>query len=130
MKSRTFPALLGLLIAGIAIVNALAIHYAWYWSIRPLDMPMHFLGGLWLAGSALWLRFKSHQPEFFQALAWGFGAALAIGVAWEVYESLVSWVAIGRILDIYDTMSDISFDILGGITASILIVFVGQYNKK
>ena len=130
MKSRTFPALLGLLIAGIAVVNTLAIHYSWYWSIRSLDMPMHFLGGVWLAGSALWLRFRVYQSQSLsQILAWGLGTAVVVGVAWEVYESTVSLIATGQIHDIYDTMSDIFFDIIGGIAASLVVVFLNNHNK-
>ncbi len=59
MPTRPFPHVLVALILAIAVVNAFAHYHYWYWTMRWFDMPMHFAGGMWLAGVAIWWRFFS-----------------------------------------------------------------------
>lgn len=126
MFSRPYPRSLGLLIIVIAVVNVMAVHFFWYWRMRWFDMPMHFLGGVWLAGTFLWFRFLSsdflEKPKTFRrTCAWGVLAALGIGLGWEVYESVVSLATIGRINAIPDTLSDLWFDALGGFVGASIV---------
>ena len=81
MKSKSFPVTLALVLFLIAIVNGLAQYHHWYWTMRRFDMPMHFTGGAWLAGVALWARFFSgkfmgEMRSFKHVLLWGLGVAL------------------------------------------------------
>ena len=128
MFSRPFPRSLIALIVFIAIVNIVAIQYFWYWRMRWLDMPMHFLGGVWLAGTILWFRFFSHPlletpKNFSRVLFWGILGAFVIGLGWEVYESAVSLVTIGKINAIRDSLSDLCFDMIGGFVGAVIVWF-------
>jgi len=40
-----FPITLVIFLVAIALVNAFADVYHWYWTMRWFDMPMHFAGG-------------------------------------------------------------------------------------
>lgn len=87
---------------------------------------MHFLGGLWLAGTMLWFRFFSStfllkKRSVGQIFGWGVGAALGVGLGWEIYEASVGMVATGKINAISDTLSDLCFDALGGLVGSMIV---------
>ncbi len=139
MQLRPIPRLLVVLILAIAIVNALALQYSWYWLMRWFDMPMHFAGGVWLAGVALWWRFFSGKfPEdgprgtvisFAPLLLWGVGTALGIGLAWEGYEALISVISGEDINAMMDTLSDLCFDMFGGlVVASVVWIRRDKFN--
>lgn len=132
MQSRSFPRVLVVLIVAIAIVNAFAEHYYWYWRLREFDMPMHFAGGIWLAGTALWWRFFSGRFTVSMntkaIFAWAIMGALGVGLVWEVYEAGVSYVTVGHINDMWDTMSDLIFDTLGGFTVASAVWIKQKYN--
>lgn len=117
-----------LLVVAIAVVQIFAESYHWYWLMRWLDMPMHFAGGLWVAGVVLWWRFFSGKfalaPLTIRPLfIWAVMGAVGIGVLWEVYEAGVSYLTVGHMNDIFDTFSDLVFDILGGLTAASIVYF-------
>lgn len=126
MKSSTsqIPTSLTFLLIIIALVNGLAEAYHWYWTMRWFDMPMHFAGGSWLAGMVAWWVYfrKGISPQRFSLLL---GVCLlgafSIGVVWEVYEAAVSFLTVGHMNNIPDTLGDILFDILGGTTVAVLI---------
>ncbi len=133
MPTRLFPRALVVLILAIAIVNAFAQYYYWYWTMRWFDMPMHFAGGMWLAGVAIWWRFfagRSNPPEdgprgneknLWLLLSWGVGAAFIVGLAWEAYEAVVALATKGYINAMSDTISDLGFDILGGLVVVAIV---------
>ena len=134
MQSRPFPSALVALILAIAGVNALAQEHSWYWTMRWFDMPMHFAGGVWLAGAALWFRFFSGRFQTasttFNSLAlWGVGASFGVGFAWEVYEGIVSLIMRGHLNAMPDTLGDLAFAILGGLVVS-LVVYVKLKNQN
>lgn len=133
MQSRPFPRVLVVLVVAIAIVNAFAEHYYWYWHMKEFDMPMHFAGGVWLAGTALWWRFFSGRFTTLMSakamFAWAIGGALGVGFAWEVYEAVVAYFTVGHMNDILDTLSDLVFDTLGGI-AAVGILWIRTHNKQ
>lgn len=105
----------------IAVVNGLADTYHWYWTMRWLDMPMHFAGGAWLAGFGVWWQYRRNglTPGGIQVLL---GVCLvfafSIGFLWEAYEAVVSYLTVGHMNAIPDTLSDLLFDILGSITVA------------
>ncbi len=126
MQLRPFPYTLLVLILAIAVVNAFAQYHYWYWTMRWFDMPMHFAGGMWLAGVAIWWRFFSGKfpdtrDRLLYLLMWGVGSAFIVGLAWEVYEAVVALATKGYINATADTISDLSFDILGGLVVACII---------
>lgn len=123
MQSRPFPRVLVALVVAIAVVNAFAEHYYWYWLMRWFDMPMHFAGGIWLAGVVLWWRFFSGRfPSATSSGAafflWAVLGALGVGLLWEIYEAGISYMTVGHINAWKDTFSDLGFDTLGGVVAA------------
>lgn len=126
MHTRPFPKRLLILLVFIGVVNFLAIEYYWYWRLRWFDMPMHFLGGLWLAGVIIWFRFFSSRfvdaPKTFGRLAlWGVLGALGVGLVWEFYEGFVGLLTVGHINAYRDTLGDLFFDMLGGFVCAVLV---------
>lgn len=118
------PISLTFLLIMIAIVNGLAETYHWYWVYRWFDMPMHFAGGMWLGGMAIWYFYfrKEVVPRSFLALfATSILIAFGVGFLWEVFEAVVSISTVGHMNDILDTLGDLLFDILGGTTVAGLV---------
>lgn len=124
MNSQTpqIPTSLVFFLIIIAMTNGLADTYSWYWTLRWLDMPMHFAGGAWLAGFGVWWQFfrKEASAKSFFAVLWVcLIYAISIGLVWEVYEAAISFFTVGHMNAMPDTLSDLLFDILGGTTVSI-----------
>jgi len=103
----------------VGTLHALAIYLEWYWTLRWIDMPVHFLGGMWLALTALWFFFYSPRPLLSAALRWRVPAVLiavvAVSISWEVFE--VSIGAAGEPGYALNTARDVTSDILGGMVA-------------
>jgi hypothetical protein len=121
-QASQIPTSLVFLVVMIGVVNGLAEAHHWYWVYRWFDMPMHFAGGVWLAGMALWWHFYRNNiatQSFVAALIPSLIAALGVGLAWEVYEASISLVTVGHINDMRDTLSDLLFDILGGTAVAV-----------
>ncbi len=91
--------IIGLLIF-ILSIHILATIYHWYWTVGWFDMPMHFLGGFWVAMAYFWLRnqFKEVRPPEIDRQYFGGWTSLIliivsclsfvalIGVLWEFSE--------------------------------------------
>lgn len=100
----------------IYFLNYIALKFHWYYSIVWFDMLMHFLGGVWVAFILLWVfPIKILSKSYFLKLILGI---LFVGVSWEVFEIMFNNIIAGNPFDIIDTMSDLFFDMLGGILAS------------
>ncbi len=117
----------------ILIIHGLAVINSWYWTYKWIDMPMHFLGGFWLGIIFLYfinpsLEIKNHKFLVMMILIVSF--AVFVGVLWEFFEFLSDVFISSKVYlaaaqqGTGDTMSDLFFDLLGG-----LAVFVG-YNRK
>jgi hypothetical protein len=117
MVSKKLFKQLATLVIAIFVLNFLANKFHWYYSIWWFDMLMHFLGGFWLGMVFVWF-FKVRQREFsvnprfvIRLVAW----ILLIGVAWELFEYyFINYVAQNN-FDLLDTLSDLFFDLFGGI---------------
>ncbi len=105
----------------IFIVNSLAVKFYWYSSVWYFDMPMHFLGGLWV-GLALVYIFSPKQKNF-TAFLKILALVLFIGVGWEVFEFIFNNVIAQNSFNVLDTVSDIFFDCAGG-TLAVLYYFL------
>ncbi len=113
-RKRLFK-ILAYLIILIFLVNYVAVKLYWYNSIWYFDMIMHFLGGFWLSLALLWLFFKKDLS--LKLIFKIFLGVLLIGVLWEVYEILVNNTFAQNPFNTLDTISDIFFDLSGGVFA-------------
>lgn len=76
----------------IALIHVAAEYYAWYWTFRWFDIPMHILGGIWLGLATLWLCNQARYAwckflcivnrTFLTAIVGG----VCVGLVWEIYE--------------------------------------------
>lgn len=125
MQLRTFPVSLAVLVVAIAVVNFFAHEYYWYRLFWWFDMMMHFAGGAWLSGVAIWWHGRKLESGVTLPLKTllfvGVGTALTIGVLWEGYEVIVGIVVEGRVNALADTLSDILFDSLGALLITLLV---------
>jgi hypothetical protein len=103
-----------LLVAGLLFVHYFALQNDLYWHYLWLDIPMHFLGGLWAALACVWfLRFFMPRASFALVLA----GVVGIGIAWELFEFIVGFQENNYALD---TSLDIVMDITGGFCGFLL----------
>ncbi len=102
-------------------------------------MVMHFLGGFWVGAFAVWLfnlsgRILADSPAVF-IIFLVLSIAALVGVLWEFSEFIFDHIAVfGRNPRLFqqqgvaDTMSDLFFDLLGGLSACL--VFVKKFPKN
>ena len=117
----------------IIAVHALALVNYWYWTYQWLDIPMHFLGGFWVAMVFFWLRGSTSQilsqireevePRKIKIVIIVVSClsfVALIGVLWEfvefLYDVFISSRGYSGFLQLgaADTIADLFFDILGG----------------
>jgi hypothetical protein len=110
------------LILFIFILNFAATNLYWYSSLAYLDMIMHFLGGFWVALAGFYV-FSPKINSIFNLLFF----VLLVGLGWEFYEILVNDVIAQNPFDYGDSLSDIFFDLFGGLCA-ILYLWKKQPN--
>jgi len=120
--------ILGLLIF-ILVFHIIASINSWYWTYAWLDMPMHFLGGFWVA--MVFFNFINPKLQITDyklliTLILVLGFVILIGVLWEFFEFLCDvFISSKGYLEvaqqgIADTISDLFFDLLGGL--ALLVV--------
>jgi len=110
------------LILFIFFANFVANKFYWYSSVFYFDMIMHFMGGFWLSLAFIWL-YNSSKLDDIHILKIML-SVLAIGVAWELFEIVVNHSLAKNPFDAMDTLSDLFFDLFGGVTA------VGYVSKR
>lgn len=133
--------ILGLLVFIIGL-HVFATIYSWYWTYTWFDMPMHFLGGFWLAIVFLYLNpdFKIPNPRFTKlpnyliTIVITLGFVALIGVFWEFFEFLFDifvsskgYLGVAQ-QGVADTMSDLFFDLLGGLVFLIICKYFLKNN--
>ncbi|MBI2627713.1 hypothetical protein HYW72_02150 [Candidatus Nomurabacteria bacterium] len=91
-------------------------------------MIMHFFGGFWLGlvsvwffgeSLKLWQESKIFSVATFKILLFVF----LVGIGWEVFEILVNDIVAQNSLDYLDIISDIFFDLFGGLCATLYIIY-------
>ena len=102
----------GSLVFFIFIVNYFATKFHYYSSIWWFDMPMHFMGGLWLGLVFMWF-FWGQEFNYKLVLKIILGV-LIVGVSWEIFEVILNSYTIRDPFSTLDTVSDICFDLAGG----------------
>ncbi len=113
------------LVFSIFMLNSLASYFYWYASIWWFDMPMHFLGGLWIGLLSLSVlgtsKFfpKLKKATFFKICLSTILLVLLIGLFWEIFEYSVQGF-LGLVLaNPLDSLSDVMFDLAGGLSACV-----------
>lgn len=115
-------------------VHFLALVNFWYWEFWWFDIPMHFLGGFWVALTAVALISNFQFPiskEFINQKFLSFVIVILslvalIGVFLEfsefIYDIIFSSKGYFGIMQVGvgDTIGDLFFDLLGGLVFSIL----------
>lgn len=111
------------------IINKLAWKFYWYSSIWWFDIPMHFLGGVWLGLFFLYLFSRLNFVKS-RILLTIFGV-LVVGILWEFFETHLNEISKDE-FNILDTVSDVLFDLAGGLCAIFYFlkrVFVKEIDK-
>ena len=118
----------------VAALHCSALQFYLYWRFWWFDILTHFLGGLWVSISFLWLFFQFGLVNIVKNnknynLVVAFLAALFIGIFWEIFEYYFGLVFSDASNYIIDTATDISFDLVGGFAAYCIFLLKG-YHKS
>ncbi len=113
--------ILATLIIFVAIINFIAMKAMWYYIFWYFDMPMHFLGGVVVMLLVGYIFYRAISRYSMLPVSAIMLAVLIIGVGWEVFEYLVNNVYAGQVWNKLDTVSDICFDMAGGIMGLFII---------
>ena len=124
MTKRSSFAILAALLYAILALHLLALYFYWYWMFWWYDILLHFLGGLWLGGTTLWFLQYVRKEPIGRAAQYIIPtiAVLIIGLGWELFEFSLDTFIIFRTNDIIDTMSDLGMDVVGSLTASLIMI--------
>lgn len=116
----------------ILALHAVAFSNYWYWTIWWFDMPMHFFGGVWLAMAFLFLNSKFKilngssiplRSNYLIAVFITLSFVALGGILWEFFEFFYDLLISSRgyagfaQLGAADTVSDLFFDLFGGLAA-------------
>lgn len=135
------------LLVFILLIHFFATVNSWYWIYNWLDIPMHFLGGFWVAMVYFMLRnqFQEVRPPEIDHQYFGgrtsqilmivscLSFVALIGVLWEFFEFLYDVFISSRgysgfmQLGAADMIGDLFFDLLG---ASIFLIIYKIFNRR
>lgn len=130
MNSKKLAYRIVFLICFIFLVNFSAMYLHWYSLFWYFDMPMHFLGGFWIALASLYL-LKPKDFSIIETLK-VLAIVFIIGSVWEAFEIIVNNTTAQNVWDWHDTFSDIFFDLAGGVVAVMYFfqrIFINTQNK-
>ena len=117
----------------IWFINAIAHFLYWYSAMRWFDIPMHILGGMFLALLAGALFFNSLiSLSRLQIIVTTLLFVLVVGLGWEAFEYVVQAFIkdSSQVVNIPDSIKDILMDIVGGVIASLFVLrSIKRYNK-
>ena len=116
MDRKKLFRIIAFLVVFISVTNFFANKFYWYYSIWYFDMIMHFLGGVWVGLASIYLfPPKDLSIKFIWRILF---FVLLVGVGWEVFEVFVSRMTTeSSYFNILDTISDVFFDLAGGVFA-------------
>ena len=118
---------IAILITFLFIISLITLKFHWYYTIWWFDMPMHFLGGVFLGLSVLFVISK-YLPRLIVYSTSGlslntvilvFMLVLMIGLFWEIFELLNDHFFQLNQQNTLDTVSDLFFDMSGGLAAVV-----------
>jgi hypothetical protein len=116
----------------IFTVHALALSFKWYYSVWWLDIPMHIMGGIWVASAFFYTaRMRNILPaNTAAAVIFCLGVVALVGVLWEFYEFLADIYVFHKYTPLaapgvlhFDTLKDLFDDLVGG-SLALLALFI------
>lgn len=131
-KYRTsFFFLLFSALISLAVLHLTGIYFSLYWKFLWFDVVVHFLAGLWVGGTVLWLLylsgyFKLTIPRKITIFSLSLGAALFVGAMWEIFEV---WIGATLLADPRTYRIDTVIDILADVTGAFAIALYFNVKK-
>lgn len=124
MRAKTPIGFIITVIAVVALMHAAGYALHLYWRLAYYDRVVHVLAALWVATVAVsvWRPLSSVRAG--KVLAVGLTSALAVGIAWELFElaagltSLADGAAFWR-----DAGFDLAADLAGGAIGSLSAIY-------
>jgi hypothetical protein len=110
----------------LGVYGGLYTYFVWY------DIPMHIIGGIWVALSANWF-YKQLFPHRTLGF-WGWlllivGSALFVGVVWEVFETITNTSNPPPGFTYWsDTIKDVCDDLIGSF-AVFIPTYLNHFKK-
>ncbi len=133
MQSRRLTWALVYLIFFIWGVNTIADQTHLYYLLWWFDIPMHIMGGLWVALMSLVIYY--HSPHFKRkdrsvafVISFALASTMVIGLFWEVFEFSVEHFVKLNDNGLLDTLKDLVDDLIGAALATAIFIKRG-YNK-
>jgi hypothetical protein len=128
------PRILAVLIFFLLFLQIAATYWHLFFYVWWLDIPMHVLGGLWVALFVLSSYYMSSRvgekitsPVFVFAVA--VAATFVIGLFWEIYEFAIEHAVGDTGNGLADTLKDLTNDLVGALFAASFFVRF-RYNKS
>ncbi|MDO8521082.1 MAG: hypothetical protein Q7S52_03125 [bacterium] len=128
------PRVLVALIFFILLVQSAALYWHLHFRFWWMDIPLHILGGMWIALFALslyyahfWVREKDHSRVF--VVVFAVALTFSIGLLWEIYEFGVDRVVGDSGIGLADTLMDLVDDLVGALLGALVFIR-GHYYKK
>lgn len=114
-----------ILVVVIFLGNLIAMSFAWYALLWWFDMPMHFMGGVFLGYLTTLLFYKTfYIQEHISPSRIIFLGTLIVGIVgggWEIFEYVVQHYTGAILANPMDSYSDLCFDVAGGLSALLLL---------
>jgi len=126
LTSHYFRVSFGLIVL-IGILHLIGLHLFLYWPDGYYDILMHFLGGMWVGLTAVWLMFfypvsRAHVFRANAVLATVVISLLVIGTGWEVFEYVYNVTMTGANY-VADTTADYLMGMAGALCAAVYILW-------
>jgi hypothetical protein len=119
-----------LLLVVVASLHILALEFFLYWLYPLFDVFMHFLGGVFIGLSSLWLFFESGYIKLNKSsknVIIVVGVSIFfVGIGWEIFE-IFAGIPIEENFKL-DTAVDLIMDVLGAFIA--YFIFIRVYLSK
>ncbi len=119
----------------IFVINIFAMRESWYFFIWWFDMPMHSLGGFFIA--ILTCSLVISKQNYFKNLSlknlfvYSMISVFVIGFLWEIFElSVEKLVEFADLVSLSDSVSDMFFDMAGGLMGALIGLFVFKKGLK
>ncbi|OGZ00378.1 MAG: hypothetical protein A2945_03460 [Candidatus Liptonbacteria bacterium RIFCSPLOWO2_01_FULL_52_25] len=122
----------------VAIFHVVGLQFDWYYTVPWLDIPMHMMGGAWVAlffwhVASLWSHSFLAEKKWLVVAA-GLGVVAVVGIGWEIFELFMDVVVLRQygLLNApgqvhYDTLTDLTNDLVG---AGVALWMLERRNTK
>lgn len=132
MHKQSFPIYLLVIILIIISLQIPGLVFNLYSEFWWLDVLMHFLGGFWIGGVALWYFFSSGRTSIFKNnknyLLVSVITILVVGLSWEVFEIGVDFATGLYTYQYLDGFYDMVMGTLGA--TGVAYLYILKLNSK